>query len=69
MRQAPAAADQITVIQSMIEDGNYLSARQTSSVPRAMRGSAQQREDRLWPEAEDERGDGECGDAELADNE
>jgi hypothetical protein len=29
--------------------------------------SAQQGEDRLWPEAEDEGRDGECGDAEFAD--
>ena len=29
--------------------------------------SAQQGEDRLWPEAEDEGRDGECRDAEFAD--
>ena len=59
MRHAPAAADQITVIQSMAEDGKNESARQISSLPRAIRRSAQQSEDRLWPEAEDQRGDGE----------
>jgi hypothetical protein len=32
-----------------------------------IRRSTQQREDRLWPEAEDEGSDGECGDAEFAD--
>jgi hypothetical protein len=44
-------------------------ARQTFAARRTIRRSAQQREDRLWPESEDEGRDGECGDAELADNE
>ena len=41
--------------------------RQTFSMPRMIRRSTQQGEDRLRPEAEDQRGDGECGDAEFAD--